>query len=83
MPRRMRMRPSPEQTEELRRVYNVNPHPTTDERQALAERIGMCAVFSISGSSGHVSLYYTGVTKALQTGFKINGALLKKERKTK
>jgi hypothetical protein len=41
MPRRMRMRPTPEQTDELRNLYNVNPHPTTDQRQALSERIGM------------------------------------------
>ncbi|KAF8665340.1 hypothetical protein AX16_000359 [Volvariella volvacea WC 439] len=41
MPRRMRMRPSPEQAEELKKLYNLNPHPTTDQRQALSERIGM------------------------------------------
>ncbi|KAF8899208.1 hypothetical protein BD779DRAFT_1666920 [Infundibulicybe gibba] len=41
MPRRMRMRPTPEQTEELRKLYNLNPHPTTDQRQVLSERIGM------------------------------------------
>ncbi|GLB35748.1 putative homeobox KN domain containing protein [Lyophyllum shimeji] len=41
MPRRMRMRPSAEQTEELRKLYNITPHPTTDQRQHLAERIGM------------------------------------------
>ncbi|KAF5385270.1 hypothetical protein D9615_001159 [Tricholomella constricta] len=41
MPRRMRMRPSAEQTEELRKLYNLTPHPTTDQRQLLAERIGM------------------------------------------
>ncbi|KAF8079049.1 homeodomain transcription factor [Lyophyllum atratum] len=41
MPRRMRMRPSTEQTEELRKLYNITPHPTTDQRQHLAERIGM------------------------------------------
>lgn len=39
--RRMRMRPSPEQHEELRRLYNINPHPSAEERQALADRIGM------------------------------------------
>lgn len=41
MPRRMRMRPSPEQTHQLRKLYNSNPHPSTEQRQALAERIGM------------------------------------------
>ncbi|KAG6846080.1 hypothetical protein H0H87_006444 [Tephrocybe sp. NHM501043] len=41
MPRRMRMRPSAEQADELRKLYNLTPHPTTDQRQHLAERIGM------------------------------------------
>jgi hypothetical protein len=39
--RRMRLPPSPDQTEELKRLYIINPHPTAEERQALAERIGM------------------------------------------
>ncbi|KAJ7706155.1 hypothetical protein B0H17DRAFT_1035951 [Mycena rosella] len=30
----------PEQIEELRKIYALNPHPTTDERQALADSIG-------------------------------------------
>ncbi|KAF8640904.1 hypothetical protein AX17_000552 [Amanita inopinata Kibby_2008] len=41
MPRRMRMRPTHEQTEELKNLYSINPHPTTEQRQALSERIGM------------------------------------------
>ncbi|KIM47568.1 hypothetical protein M413DRAFT_62953 [Hebeloma cylindrosporum] len=41
MPRRMRMRPSSEQTEELRKLYNINPHPTTEQRQVLSANIGM------------------------------------------
>lgn len=41
MPRRMRVRPTAEQTDELKKLYNINPHPTTDQRQLLAERIGM------------------------------------------
>lgn len=41
MPRRMRMRPSPQQTDELRKLYNLNAHPTTEARQELADRIGM------------------------------------------
>ncbi|EAU92613.1 hypothetical protein CC1G_06624 [Coprinopsis cinerea okayama7 len=41
MPKKMRMRPTNEQTEELKKLYNSNPHPTAEERQALAERIGM------------------------------------------
>ena len=47
MPRRMRMRPSPEQTEELRKSYNINPHPTTEQRQALASTIGMYVIFDL------------------------------------
>lgn len=41
MPRRMRMRPTTEQTEELKKLYNINPHPTTEQRQVLSRRIGM------------------------------------------
>jgi Homeodomain len=41
MPRRMRVRPTAEQTDELKKLYHINPHPTTDQRQLLAERIGM------------------------------------------
>jgi len=37
----MRVRPTAEQTDELKKLYNINPHPTTDQRQLLAERIGM------------------------------------------
>jgi hypothetical protein len=44
MPRRMRMRnrPSTEQTDELRKSYRSNPHPSKEDREALGERIGMC-----------------------------------------
>ncbi|KAF8963856.1 hypothetical protein BDZ97DRAFT_1661033 [Flammula alnicola] len=41
MPRRMRMRPSTDQIDELRKLYNINPHPTTEQRQALSASIGM------------------------------------------
>ena len=41
MNRKMRIRPTAEQTEELKRLYNLNPNPTSEERQALADRIGM------------------------------------------
>ncbi|KAF7972174.1 hypothetical protein HWV62_18748 [Athelia sp. TMB] len=43
MPRRMRMRnrPSAEQTDELRKLYKANQHPSKDEREELGERIGM------------------------------------------
>ncbi|KAK1221902.1 hypothetical protein PQX77_015282 [Marasmius sp. AFHP31] len=38
---RMRVRPTPEQTEELRKLFQVAAHPSTEQRQALADRIGM------------------------------------------
>ncbi len=41
MPRRLRLRPTTDQADELKRAYSVNPHPTTEQRQALAERTGM------------------------------------------
>lgn len=43
MPRRMRMRnrPSAEQTDELRKLYRANQHPSKDEREDLGDRIGM------------------------------------------
>jgi len=47
MPRRIRMRPSSEQTDELRKLYNINPHPTTEQRQALASSIGMYVIFGL------------------------------------
>jgi hypothetical protein len=37
----MRLRPSPDQIEELRKLYTISSRPTAEERQALAERIGM------------------------------------------
>ncbi|KAH7916381.1 hypothetical protein BJ138DRAFT_1108749 [Hygrophoropsis aurantiaca] len=36
-----RMRTTPEQAEELRRAYAVTDHPTREEREELADRIGM------------------------------------------
>ncbi|KAJ3721904.1 hypothetical protein C8R42DRAFT_696405 [Lentinula raphanica] len=41
MQRRSRMRPSPEQVEQLKNLFNINPLPSTEEKQALADRIGM------------------------------------------
>ncbi|TRM61506.1 hypothetical protein BD626DRAFT_501251 [Schizophyllum amplum] len=36
-----RNRPSPEQLDELRKLFDTTQHPTTEQRQRLAERIGM------------------------------------------
>jgi hypothetical protein len=41
MPRRNRLRPSPEQAEKLKKMYDLNPHPTREEREELGARIGM------------------------------------------
>lgn len=37
----VRNRTTPEQAEELRRAYAINAHPSKDDREELAERIGM------------------------------------------
>jgi hypothetical protein len=41
MNRRSRIRPSPEQVEQLKNLFNITPLPSTEEKQALADRIGM------------------------------------------
>ena len=41
MQRKARSRPSPEQTEELKKFYELKPHPTKEEREALGVKIGM------------------------------------------
>ncbi|TFY82852.1 hypothetical protein EWM64_g1154 [Hericium alpestre] len=38
---RMRMRPTPQQTEELRKYYQKNQHPSKEQREAFAKQIGM------------------------------------------
>ncbi|KAL5519161.1 hypothetical protein ACEPAH_844 [Sanghuangporus vaninii] len=40
-PRRMRIRPTPKQREELERLFEINTHPSREEREALGDRIGM------------------------------------------
>lgn len=42
LPRRMRIRPTPKQTEELRKLFQVNSHPSREQREQLGDRIGMC-----------------------------------------
>jgi hypothetical protein len=39
--RKGRSRPTAAQTEELRKLYDVNPHPSKEEREELGVRIGM------------------------------------------
>ncbi|KAF9010309.1 homeobox-domain-containing protein [Hymenopellis radicata] len=41
MARRLRLRPSAEQKEALRKAYVENPNPSSDQRQALADSVGM------------------------------------------
>ena len=40
----VRNRTTQVQTDELRRVYAMNAHPTKEEREELAERVGMLVV---------------------------------------
>ncbi|KAI0640024.1 hypothetical protein C8Q77DRAFT_1214369 [Trametes polyzona] len=41
MPRKARSRPTAAQTEELKKLYEMKPHPTKEEREALGHKIGM------------------------------------------
>ena len=41
VPRKGRSRPSAEQTEELKKLYERKAHPSKEEREALGVRIGM------------------------------------------
>ncbi|KAI0756284.1 hypothetical protein C8Q80DRAFT_1093182 [Daedaleopsis nitida] len=41
MPRKARSRPTQEQTEELKKFYELKPHPSKEEREALGVKIGM------------------------------------------
>ncbi|KAH9897793.1 hypothetical protein C8Q73DRAFT_640209, partial [Cubamyces lactineus] len=41
MPRKARSRPTAAQTEELKKLYELKPHPTKEEREALGDKIGM------------------------------------------
>jgi hypothetical protein len=49
---RIRTRPSPAQTEELRKAYSIDPHPTKEQREELGKRIGMYVtiLLRLSGS---------------------------------
>lgn len=39
--RKARVRPSQQQQDELRNLYNSNPHPSKEDRERLGEKIGM------------------------------------------
>ncbi|OSD03338.1 homeobox-domain-containing protein, partial [Trametes coccinea BRFM310] len=41
MPRKARSRPTAAQTEELKKLYERNSHPSKEEREALGDKIGM------------------------------------------
>ncbi len=41
MARHIEIQPSSEQIEELKNLYIINSHPSAEEREILAERIGM------------------------------------------
>jgi len=44
--RYMRLRPSSDQVDQLQRLYNINPFPSTEEMEALAQRIGMWVILA-------------------------------------
>ena len=44
MPRKGRSRPSAVQTEQLRKLYDANPHPSKEQREDLGRQIGMWVV---------------------------------------
>ncbi|OBZ79671.1 hypothetical protein A0H81_01288 [Grifola frondosa] len=41
MPRKARSRPSSAQTEELRKLYDITPHPSKEQREELGDKIGI------------------------------------------
>ncbi len=82
---RMRIRPSLSQTEELRKAYIIDPHPTKEQREELGKRIGMCVtlpyqyqylLYQLTQSHTALSL---GATRVSQIGFKISEALQKSD----
>jgi hypothetical protein len=85
MPRRMRMRnrPSTDQTDELRKLYRLNPHPSKDDREALGEQIGMCVSFGNMWEHRSIDMPIVGHLKASRTGFKISAAKPKSAKKKK
>ena len=66
------MRPSLAQTEELRKAYMDDPHPTKDMREALGKRIGMC-VNSLTNIV-HMTHSIIGAIRVSLIGFKISEA---------
>jgi hypothetical protein len=46
MPRKMRIRPTAQQTEALKKFYKHNPHPSKEDREELGDRIGMSVFLS-------------------------------------
>ena len=76
---RMRMRPSPTQTEELRKSYMDDPHPTKDVREALGKRIGMSV--NPLPNSVHLTHSDIGAIRVSLIGFKISEVLQRNDRK--
>ena len=78
-PRRMRIRPTPKQREELERLFEMNTHPSREEREALGNRIGMYVGDRFTYGDFDPLLTYmcswllirAGGIKASPTGFKI------------
>lgn len=66
-----RNRPTPEQLDELRKLFETTQHPSTEQRTQLAERIGMCV--QLAYSVLHRLTTAVGSIRPSRTGFKING----------
>jgi len=72
------MRPSPYQTEELRKAYIIDAHPTREQREEIGKRIGMFVHTTLSSLSSlsHDSLLL-GAIRVSRIGFKISEVLRK------
>jgi len=44
--RYMRLRPSSDQVDQLQRLYSINPFPSNEDKEALAQRIGMWVILA-------------------------------------
>jgi hypothetical protein len=85
-PRRLRLRPASQQEEELRKLYDLNPHSTADQRQILAERIEMygftpCRIL-LSPFINFPFLFTSGLIKTSQTVSRTSVATQERRRTT-
>jgi hypothetical protein len=76
---RMRMRPSQSQTDELRKAYLIDPHPTKEQREELGKRIGMWAILLCLSAYSNLTTLSSGATRVSRIGFKTNEVLRKSD----